>query len=69
MVIKKDIEQKNMDEMDDDCEINGIDVQNDEIYDYESFQQFKEDIYTMFDCYSEAYKGEKCIDLNYLNSL
>jgi hypothetical protein len=66
MVIKKDIEQRNLGEDADDCD---IEVQNDEIYDLESFQAFKDDIYTMFECYAEVKHGEKCLDLVRMNKL
>jgi hypothetical protein len=66
MVIKKDIEQRNLGEDADDCD---IEVQNDEIYDLESFQAFKDDIYAMFDCYADEKHGEKQLDLIRLNKL
>ena len=54
----------------DDCEINGVvDVQNDEIYDYESFETFRDAMFTIFDTYAEPYHNEKCLDLIQLNKM
>lgn len=41
-------------------------VQNDEIYDYESFKVFKTEIQTIFETYATDTDGEKCVDLNEL---
>lgn len=69
-VIKRDIEQKNLGHIDDDdCEIQGIEVQNDEIYDLEGFARFKEDIYTVFECYADLYQGEKCLNIATVSKL
>lgn len=48
---------------------DGISIQDNEIYDMEGFEKFKEDIYIIFDTYAEMYRGVKCLDLNHFNKL